>query len=523
MLRLTQTAIGPISVAAGSSVAVPLVEAYNAGDGSLSLSAQSSVTWLTAVIGAQAPCKTTTLAANCIPIQIQLNAAGLANSATPLTGIVTITSPNAIDAPQTITVTAAVGGSIPSSLTVYVAPGGSQDVPFTTNSMVSTQAKTSDGGAWLTVALQGTGSFRFVLPYDIHIAPLASQTSGSYTGTITTSGSTFAGDNKTIAVTMQVTSQPIAQASAGQESFTLAQGAAPVTIPIAVANKGQGTLTIQSASSTAQGVTASVVSGGVSAVFDPGSLAPGTYTGSISVTSNAANSPLTIPVSFTVEAKGAPSLPFGGVVDNAIFGAGDPLAPGDIAALFGDQLLFQATAFATQVPLPTTLGTTQVLVNGTPAPLFFASYGQIDFEIPANTATGNAQVQVVRDGQTSNAISVAIAARAPRLLQAGLTTASTGAALTIYAIGLGQTVDTVASGAASPSSPLPLLISTPTIFFGDFVAVSATPLYAGLSPGGVGLYQINVTVPPGLPKGAVDIRAMFADGTVSNPVQVTIQ
>src|SRR5579883_285942 len=67
MLRLTNTAVGPVSVAVGGTATPPLIEAYNAGDGSLSLSVQSSANWLTATIGAQKACQTTTLAANCIP------------------------------------------------------------------------------------------------------------------------------------------------------------------------------------------------------------------------------------------------------------------------------------------------------------------------------------------------------------------------------------------------------------------------------------------------------------------------
>lgn len=548
MLRLTNAAIGPISVAVGGSAAAPLLEAYNAGDGALALSSQSSASWLTASIGSPAACKTTTLATSCFPIQITVNASSLAASSTPYTGFVTITAPNAIDAPQTVTVTAAVGGGVPSSVNVYVAPGTTQDVSFSSNSLLNSQTKTSDGNSWLSLALQGTGSFRFVLPYNIHVAPQATQTSGAYTGTITTSGSSFAPDNKTIAVTMNVTSQPIAQPSYSRLALTLAQGAPPVTYGVALSNVGQGTLVVQSAASSAQGVTAGAVSGGASVTFDPGSLAPGSYTGNLTITSNAVNGPTTIPVSFTVEAKGAPSISYQGVVDDAIFGSGDAVAPGDIVALFGDQLFFTAGAVGSGTPLGTTIGTTQVTVNGTPAPLFYASYGQINFQVPVTVAPGIAQVQVTRDGQPSNIVSLNIAARAPRLLQIGIGTygailntdgsipmpvgaipgvsthpAHVGDTLTIYAIGLGTTSTPVATGATSPGSPLPSLVSTPVAFFGYFISIPATPLYAGLSPGSVGLYQVNVTIPDGVPAGNIDIRVMFPDGTVSNAVQIAVQ
>ena len=548
ILRLTSAAIGPISVAAGGSASTPLLEAYNAGDGTLSLTAQSSASWLTASVGAQTACKTTTLAANCIPIQITVNAGSMAASTTPYTGTITITSPNTVDAPQTVTVTIAVGGTVPSSVTVYVAPGSSQDVSFTTNSLLNAQAKTNDGNSWLSLALQGTGSFRFVLPYYIHVAPQPSQTSGTYSGTITTSGSNFAPDNKTIPVTMQVTSQPIAVPSSTQLNVTLAQGAPPVTVNVGLQNTGRGILTVQNATSSAQGVTAVVYTGGAAVGFDPGSLAPGSYTGNLSITSNAANGTVSIPINFTVESKGAPSISFGGVVDDAIFGGGDAVAPGDIAALFGDQLFFSAGMQGSGTPLSTTIGTTQVTVNGIAAPLFYASYGQINFQVPVNISPGIAQVQVTRDGQQSNIVSLPIANRAPRLLQIGVGTygailntdgsipmpvgsfpgvnthpAHVGDTLTIYAIGLGVTNPAVAAGATAPSSPLPALVSTPTVYFGYFVNVPAATLYAGLSPGSVGLYQVNVTIPQGVPAGNIDLRITFPDGTYSNPVQIAVQ
>ncbi len=545
-LRLTNTAVGPISIAAGGSAAGPLVEAYNAGDGSLSLSAQSSASWLSASIGGQTTCKTLPAppASSCIPIQIQVNAGGMAASTTPYTGIITITAPNTIDAPQTITVTAAVGGTVPSSVNVYVAPGTEQDVTFYTNSMVSGQSKTTDGASWLSLALQGTGSFRFALPYYVRVVPQTSQTSGTYSGTITTSGSNFAGDNKTISVTMQVTTQPIAQASPSQENVTLAQGAAPLTVGVSLLNAGQGTLTVQSVASTAQGVTASVISGGAAVTFDPGSLAPGTYAGAVTLASNAVNGPVTVPVNFTVESKGPPSIPFQGVVDNAAATAGNPLSPGDIADVYGDQLFFSGLTVGQGSPLGATIGTTQVLVNGEAAPLYFATYNQVAFQVPEDTALGTATVQVVRDGQPGNLVSVPIAARAPGLLfihvgsygaivnsdgtyplpagsLAGAHPAHIGDTLTVYAIGLGATTTAVATGAAASGADA--VTSTPLVFFGDFVSEPATPLYAGLSPGSVGLYQVNVTIPDGVPPGNVDLRLMFPNGTISNPVQIAVQ
>jgi len=151
MLRLVSTTVGPVSIAAAANGSAQTVEAYNAGDGTLTLTASSSVPWIVPTVGAAAACKTTTAAASCLPIQLALNTSALATSSTGYTGIVTLSSPTAADAPQTITVTVQMGGGVPSSVTAYVAPGGTADVPFSTNNLIQGQTATQDGNHWLSL------------------------------------------------------------------------------------------------------------------------------------------------------------------------------------------------------------------------------------------------------------------------------------------------------------------------------------------------------------------------------------
>jgi len=104
--------------------------------------------------------------------------------------------------------------------------------------------------------------------------------------------------------------------------------------------------------------------------------------------------------------------------------------------------------------------------------------------------------------------------------------AQAGDTLTMYAIGLGATNPGVTAGAPAPSSePLSRLTSTPTVNFylNGAVAVSAQPLFAGLTPTYAGLYQVNVTIPPNAPKGSsVNVTLVFND-SVSNAAQIAIQ
>ena len=98
----------------------------------------------------------------------------------------------------------------------------------------------------------------------------------------------------------------------------------------------------------------------------------------------------------------------------------------------------------------------------------------------------------------------------------------------MYALGLGTTVPSVVSGAASPSSPLANITTPSTVTFGvGAVGGSADPVrpqFIGLSPGFVGLYQINVAVPANSPKGnRIGIELNFGPTITSNRVEIAVQ
>jgi uncharacterized protein (TIGR03437 family) len=589
MLRLVSATVGPVAIAPGANGINQTVEAYNAGDGSLALAVSSSAAWLAPSVGNPGACKTTTLAATCTPLVFALNTSSLAASSTAYTGVVTVTSPGAADAPQTITVTVAIGGTVPSSVNAYVPPYSatappSVTIPFTLGAAscpnlngcltaVVTPPNTTANPGWLTLTLSGAGSAQSTLPYSITIAPLPSDTAGNtYTGSIVTSGSNFAPDNKTIPVTMTVTTEPIANPSVTQVTETLAVGAPVGYSAVTLTNSGQGTLAISgtsvsstTTSGTTQWLTATMSGNSLLLAFSPTGLTPGTYNESVTIQSNAVNSPTIVPVTFTVEAAGPPITYYHGVVDDAVFGqSGLVVAPGDIVALFGDQLSFVAPVVGPQPPLATTLGGATVTVNGETAPLYFSSYGQINFQIPTDTPTGTALVQVATEvqnpmtplGLAGNTVTVNVVARAPRLLLLtdgygaiedasqgyslpvpaslvfpGFTSqpAHRGDVLTIFAIGLGPTNPAVAAGQPAPATePLARLTSTPTVVFGRQlggfgVNVNATPSYAGLAPYFAGLYQINVAVPASCPTGTVQVFLQFPDATFSNTVNIEVQ
>src|SRR5574341_165440 len=122
---------------------------------------------------------------------------------------------------------------------------------------------------------------------------------GDFNGAVALSNSSFTADNKSIPATVHVTTQPIARAVAPLRLRAI-QGAAAAAQTVTITNGGRGTLSVSGAT-TAGGAwltAAAQASGAVQVKADPASLAPGFYNGTASIASNAANSPLVVPVEF---------------------------------------------------------------------------------------------------------------------------------------------------------------------------------------------------------------------------------
>lgn len=209
------------------------------------------------------------------------------------------------------------------------------------------------------------------------------------------------------------------------------------------------------------------------------------------------------------------------------------VAPGGLFSIFGSGLASQAAAART-VPLPTTLGGTQVLVNGTAVPLVYVSSGQINAQMPIDVPTGQPVTLIVTNGAAgSNQVTLNISTAAPGIFIANGTQAiiqnpngslnsqaapaRAGETLVAYLTGAGPVNSgSWTTGAASPSTPAS--VTTPyTLTFGTQPAVVQ---YLGLTPGFVGLYQANFTV-PSLAPGAYPVVITMA-GNSSNSATVVV-
>jgi len=219
-------------------------------------------------------------------------------------------------------------------------------------------------------------------------------------------------------------------------------------------------------------------------------------------------------------------------------------------ALFGEQLAVGDPVLAQTLPLGTALGGATVFVNDQPAPIYYVSAGQINFLVPFATAAGDATVRVDRNGTRGNTVTVTVVPSAPRLLSLGIGTyanaqlngtktfpipvmpgidsrpAKTGDVITFYAFGLGVTSPAASDGVGAPSSPLAQVPGF-RMFFGTGnlpnTGVAVDPSFVGLTPGLVGLYQINATVPAEAPRGDNVPVALESTLVQSNRVTIAIQ
>lgn len=538
MLRLSNSAV-TVSAALGSTPASQTLRAYNAGDGTLvlSVSIPAAITWLSASVGGAQPCNFAS--GTCNPIQFTFNAKGL--GAKTYTASVAIADPNAVDSPQVVIVTLQYGYPGPTMFDQYIAPGAEADLmsgsiicPLREMACaLRLAASTTDGGGWLKVSVDAFGTFGFSgYNYYAQIAPGAEMAPGTYTGNVAVLGF---GGSADISVTMHVTTLPIATPSANQISLQLAQNGPATTYPflpyISLTNSGMGTLQVTGVSGSGTGVSAYNYNRLAIVTVDPGSLAPGTYTdGLVTIQCNGANCPVQIPVTLEVDPQGPPVVSYQGVLDNASFSTTG--SPGDVMIVKGRQLSIHPPQTASGTPLPTTLGGSSVLVNGVATPLFYSSSGQIAFQARAGTYLGPALVQVVRDGQFSNSVSVNMAQNAPGIVVVtdasynvvdATHPAKAGSTVIFWALGLGPTNPAVADGVTAPASPLAMVTAQVTVQFGlQFFYSTATPSFVGLSPGSVGLYQVVATLPANTPAGTVSASLQMPGGRLSNTVTIAV-
>ena len=202
-------------------------------------------------------------------------------------------------------------------------------------------------------------------------------------------------------------------------------------------------------------------------------------------------------------------------------------APYTIATVYGNNLSFTTRALLpADTPggyMPNNLDGVDVYVNRSRTALFYVSPTQINFLIPAELLAGDYEMQVLRNGVYGPVVilhlddfapglfvyngNTLIATHADGSLITDAQPASQGEIIVVYAVGLGPT-NPRQDSLIVPTGAAALVKTSPIQVLFDSTVVSGTDiLYAGVTPGCTGLYQVNVRVPKGIgAKPGISIR-----------------
>jgi uncharacterized protein (TIGR03437 family) len=231
------------------------------------------------------------------------------------------------------------------------------------------------------------------------------------------------------------------------------------------------------------------------------------------------------------------------VTSAATFQRGLP-TKGSIGTIFCTGISVQGVVTADKLPLPTTLAGVTVTVGGAAAPLFavaeLGGYQQVNFQVPQAAvidSDSNTTIEVAQNGARGS-VTVVYGTNATgdffRLPGAGigifqhakdysLVTAANpalpGETIIAYLTGMAPAVPTVPDGQPALNNPLSVVPQINTeqeidqilLYVGDALPWPDTfsPLgrpsclisFIGLTPGAVGLYQVNFVLPQGTPPG----------------------
>jgi uncharacterized protein (TIGR03437 family) len=212
----------------------------------------------------------------------------------------------------------------------------------------------------------------------------------------------------------------------------------------------------------------------------------------------------------------APYYTSAGIVNASDYSPG-PFAPSSVLSLFGTNLAWATAAVTPENfaagSLPTQLAAISVYVDNQTVPLLYASPTQINFLVPSEQIPGDVTVTVVRQGVNGPSATITLIDAAPALfvMNGGYSLAqdwNTNYALmttdapahasdiaVLYATGLGHTNPPWPSGVVAQSAAYITAWTSLQLLLNGAPVDPRLVLYAGVTPGYCGLYQINFIIP----------------------------
>ena len=237
-----------------------------------------------------------------------------------------------------------------------------------------------------------------------------------------------------------------------------------------------------------------------------------------------------------------PAFTAAGVLNAANYAAG-PVVPGEIVDIFGSALGPAALAnlhLTSGGLVSNSLGGTQVLFDGIPAPLIFVQQQQIAAIVPYGiVGKTTTQLKVTTAAGASAPVAMTVGNTAPGLFtfdasgtglaaalnQDGVTVntpqtpAPAGSIVVLFGTGEGPTIPSGVDGKIASAPPLPSPAFPISVTIGG---LPANVLYAGAAPSLVaGVLQIDVQIPYGANPGN-SVPVVVSAGLTNSPAGTTL-
>jgi uncharacterized protein (TIGR03437 family) len=496
-------------------------------------------------------------------VSFSINATAATLAAQAYYAAISVTSSGVVDSPQMfiviLNVASAAAPAVPDPTPaglLYISSANGAPAPQTVKVFISSQTpltyQASSDSPWLLVT-PASGSTSTASPGSSSVSVnLSGLLSGVYRGNVSyaLSGAAVRTVNVTLIVesatgssdrsakaTTCAPSQLVPTQTGLADNFAQpASWPAPLTI-LLVNDCGQPVTNGQVVATFSNGdpplalAAADTTSGNYTGTWTPRNSSGQT---TISARATAPNFPAaTVQILGQVTPNAAPLLTPNGTLDAFAIAAepGVPLAPGTIVQIYGSNLTAQTT-LGTTIPLATVLDQTSVIIGGLQAPLYYVSPGQINAQVPFELTAGNPyQVIVSANGALSTPNPIQLTSDAPGIAQyaAGqaiaqnaitysliteTSPAKPGDYVTLYVAGMGPTNPGVASGVASPSTNLPVLLDAPTLTLNGAPVTVAS----ALTPTLVGLYQVDFQVPANAPNGDLPLVLTQTSGLSNSTI-----
>ncbi len=336
-------------------------------------------------------------------------------------------------------------------------------------------------------------------------------------------------------ITVVAASDPVTFSSPTLDMGTKTVGTKSFPSPVTMTNTGTAAIAISGLTATGDftqtnncgSSLAAAASCVIQVTYAP--TAAGPRTGAITITDSAPGAPHSI----ALKGRATPAPPVIGAAVHAASVTQGAFAPGTLITIYGTGMA-DKQEFISGIPLPTVLGGTTVSVNGITAPFTFASPDQINVQVPYELTPGTTgTIAVSASTGLSAYASFDVVAASPGIFiipgtqhaaaqnadySTNLAASPTapGGTVIMYFTGQGVLDQTVATGAASPSSLARVAAPVSATVGG----LPATVSFAGMTPGFAGLAQANIIIPAtgadGKPLPAGDYPVVIKIGDASS-------